>query len=191
MRTKALLALVVFGCAPADTIPSAPNHPANPQAPIAAEPSPAEIPEPAPPKQQGGMDHSGMDHSGSPAPAGDKAAIAAAEQAAFEKARPVFEKHCAKCHSSAGAKATKKTLGHFTIDKYPFEGHHATEMADTIRKVLGVSGKKPTMPKDNPGAVHGEELDAVVAWTKAWEASHAAGIHKHEGGGANDSHGGH
>jgi mono/diheme cytochrome c family protein len=118
----------------------------------------------------------------------DKDAIAAAETAAFERARPVFEQRCATCHTSAGAKASAETLTHFSMDTYPFGGHHATTIGAEVREVLGVTGEPPTMPKDAPGSVKGDELEAIVAWSKAFEASHAAGLH-HHGDGGHGAHG--
>src|SRR5688500_16230787 len=113
-RSWIIYALLV-ACGPKDVIPAGPTHPANPEAPASqtADGAPAEV---------------------------DKGAIAAAEQAAFAKAKPVFEKHCARCHSSKGEKASKKKLDHFDMDTYPFGGHHATEIGGTIREVLGATG---------------------------------------------------
>ena len=123
-----------------------------------------------------------------PSPSAAPPDLAAAEQAAYERARPVFEKYCARCHASAGAKSTEKTLGHFSIDRYPFGGHHAATAGATVREVLGVGGKAATMPKDDPGAVKGAELDAVVEWSKAFDASHAAGLHHHGDEGEEHEH---
>ena len=115
-----------------------------------------------------------------------KAELLAAEQAAYEKARPVFEKWCAKCHQTGGAKATAKKLGHFDMTTYPFKGHHEMEIGAEIREVLGIDGGKPTMPMDRKGAVQGEELALIEQWSRAFDASHAAGAHEGHGG-----HGGH
>ena len=161
MKTPGLFMMFsLFGaaCAPRDVIPSAPNHPANPAAPVAAP--------------QAGPDEA-------PAPT---SAIAAAEKAAYERARPVFERYCAACHSTAGTKEAKtKALPHFSIDGYPFGGHHAGEAGENVREVLGVTGEKPTMPADRPGAVEGAELEAVVEWSKAFDRAHAAGLHQQGG----------
>ena len=118
----------------------------------------------------------------------EKAAIAAAETAAYERAKPIFARYCSKCHSSTGKKATKKRLAHFSIDTYPFGGHHAEEVGATIREVLGVAGEKPTMPKDAPGRVKGAELEAIVEWSQAFDKAHAAGLHDH---GEHKGHGDH
>src|SRR5262245_46076406 len=64
--------------------------------------------------------------------------IAAQEKAAYEKAKPVFERNCARCHSKTGAKATEKKLDHFSIDSYPFGGHHAATAGKSVREALGV-----------------------------------------------------
>lgn len=97
-----------------------------------------------------------------------------AEQAAFDKAKPVFVKYCASCHTKGGAKATAKKLDHFDMTVYPFGGHHAGTMAATIRKVLGIGGRKPSMPADRKGAVKGDELALIAAWADAFDAAHKA-----------------
>ena len=113
-----------------------------------------------------------------------KAELLAAETAAFEKAKPVFDKWCAKCHSQGNRLATQKKLDHFDMTKYPFGGHHAMEVSKAIRKALGIGGGKPTMPFDKKGAVQGEELAAIAAWADAFDASHAGGAHEgHDTGG--------
>lgn len=106
-----------------------------------------------------------------------KADLVAAESAAYLAARPVFTTYCAACHQQGGKKATAKKLGHFDMTGYPFGGHHAAEIASAIREVLGVGGGKPTMPKDKPGAVRGDEFALIVAWAAAWDAAEAASAH--------------
>jgi hypothetical protein len=112
-----------------------------------------------------------------PAAADSKADLLASETAAWATTRPVLEKACATCHTSAGKKATKKKLGHFSFDSYPPSGHHTSTIGFTIRDVLGLSGKKPTMPYDKPGSVQGDDLAKIKAWTDAWEAAEKAGAH--------------
>jgi mono/diheme cytochrome c family protein len=107
----------------------------------------------------------------------DHAALLAREVAAWKAAQPVFTASCATCHSKDGKKATKKKLDHFTLDSYPPGGHHTATIGFTIRDVLGISGKKPTMPYNKPGAVQGDDLAAIKAWTDAWEAAEKAGAH--------------
>lgn len=115
--------------------------------------------------------------------------LLAAEKAAYERAKPVFEIHCARCHTSSGDhKQKKKALPHFSMDSYPFGGHHMAEMPETIRDVLGQAGDEASMPADNPGAVEGEELALILAWVDAFERSHKAGLHSHED---HHDHGGH
>ena len=120
-----------------------------------------------------------------PDPATIKAGLLAGELAAFENAKPVFEKYCAKCHSKDGAKQSATKREHFEMTKYPFGGHHAMDVHNEIRKVLGVTGKKPTMPSDKPGVVKGEELELIKAWADAFDASHKGGAHE-----GHDAHGG-
>jgi hypothetical protein len=123
-----------------------------------------------------------------PDPAKVKAELLALETAAFEKAKPVFEKSCAKCHSKGAKLATAKKLGHFDMTTYPFGGHHAMEISGAIRKSLGIDGSKPTMPFDKKGSVKGDELALIAAWADAFDASHKGGAHEGHG---DHGHGGH
>ena len=70
------------------------------------------------------------------------------------------------------------------MDTYPFGGHHAGDMADTIRKVLGATGQRATMPADRPGVVRGAELATILKWADAFEGSRASSRstpkHEHE-----------
>lgn len=112
-----------------------------------------------------------------PDPAQVKADLLATETTAFTAARPVLEKYCAGCHQRGGKKASAKKLAHFDLTAYPIRGHHAGEAGTTVREVLGVGGGKPTMPYGNAGVVKGDELALIVAWTEAFDASHAGGAH--------------
>ena len=114
----------------------------------------------------------------SPDPATLNAEFLAAEKAAFEKAKPVFDKFCAKCHAKSGSKWSQKKGDHFDMTTYPFGGHHAMEISSEIRKSLGMTGKKPTMPADNKGAVKGDDLVLIAAWADAFDKAHAAGAHE-------------
>jgi mono/diheme cytochrome c family protein len=96
------------------------------------------------------------------------------EIAAFQKAKPAFERHCFRCHTSAGKKSKPKALAHISMDAYPFGGHHADESGAVVRNVLGAGGGKPTMPSDDPGAVTGEDLARILAWADASERAHPA-----------------
>jgi hypothetical protein len=119
-----------------------------------------------------------------PDPAQVKADLLAAEQSAFELARPIFEKHCARCHSKASKKAKKKTLAHFDMTSYPFTGHHADEITGEIREVLAIGGGKATMPYDKPGSVMGSELELIADWAEAYDKAQAGGAHEGEAAGA-------
>lgn len=91
------------------------------------------------------------------------------EQEAYERAKPIFEKYCARCHTKQSAKRT--ALKHFAMDSYPFDGHHTDNMPSTIRKVLGVSGSRATMPRDKPGIIQGNELRLILDWADAVEGA--------------------
>ena len=114
--------------------------------------------------------------SAEPAPA--KTDLVAAETAAYERAKPVFDKWCAKCHSKTGTKSSISKREHFDMTTYPFGGHHAAQIGGEVRKALGVTGKKPTMPADRKGAVKGAELALIKAWADAFDASHKGGAHR-------------
>jgi hypothetical protein len=113
------------------------------------------------------------------------AKLEADESAAYERAKPVFAKHCARCHTDGGREASQSARRHFDMDEYPFGGHHAAEIPKYLRRVLGADGRKPTMPRDEPGAVRGTELELVLAWAEAFELTHrsepqhAADPHQH------------
>ena len=106
-----------------------------------------------------------------------KDALLASERAAFEKAKPTFEKFCAGCHAQGAKQASAKKLEHFDMTSYPFGGHHVGTLGPTIRKVLAIGGGKATMPKAKPGSVSGDDLAAIAAWAKAWDEAQAAGAH--------------
>lgn len=113
-----------------------------------------------------------------PDPAQMKAQLLAAETAAFEEARSVFETHCARCHKEGGKQATGKKREHFDMTTYPFGGHHADAIGAEIRKSLGMNGDKPRMPLDKKGSVQGNELALIRAWADAFDKAHAAGAHE-------------
>ena len=106
-----------------------------------------------------------------------KAELLAAEMAAYEKAKPVFEKFCARCHAQGNRGANKKKLEHFDMTKYPFTGEHPKKMSSEVREVLGIGGGKVTMPPDKKGAVKGDDLAAIAAWADAFDAAQAGGAH--------------
>jgi hypothetical protein len=112
-----------------------------------------------------------------------------AEADAFAKAKPVFDEFCSACHLQGERNATQKKLDAFDMTSYPFTGEHAGEMAAEIREVLGIGGGKATMPKNKPGAVQGEDLEAIAAWADTFDASHEGGAH--EGIPGHEHHGTH
>jgi mono/diheme cytochrome c family protein len=167
IRSFALFALLAqFACgskSPAPTTAPATEQPEHHHA--AEAPPDASTSQPAPAEKP------------AEAPVDPKAELLAAETDAWNAAKPVFDQACAGCHTTAGKKASKKKLDHFNFDSYPPGGHHAATIGFTIRDVLGISGKKPTMPDDKPGSVKGDDLAKIKAWTDAWEAAEKAGAH--------------
>ncbi|NNE18386.1 MAG: hypothetical protein HKN10_07915 [Myxococcales bacterium] len=63
------------------------------------------------------------------------------------------------------------------MDGYPLGGHHSAEIAETIREVLGASGKKATMPRNDPGVVQGQDLVLILDWAQSFDRAQAAGLH--------------
>lgn len=160
--------------------PATPAEPAVPATPVAADPAkpaepakPAQPADPAPPARR--------PPPPKPDPARAKADLLAAETSAWAAAKPVLQTYCASCHTKGGRGATKKKLDHFDMTGYPVTGHHAATIGPTMRSVLGLSGKKPTMPLGKPGAVAGNELAVVKAWTSAWDAADKGGAHAPHG----------
>jgi hypothetical protein len=164
--TTFVLAAALAACGAKSAPNTTPSEPASSGTPITAdEGMPKEMPEPAEPAAP------------EPAKPDPKAELLATEMSAWEGAKPAFMQYCASCHSKAGKKATKKKLDHFALDTYPPSGHHTATIGATIRDVLGLSGKQPTMPYDKPGSVKGDELAAMAAWAEAWEAADKGGAH--------------
>lgn len=117
-----------------------------------------------------------------------KTDLAAAETAAYERAKPVFEKYCSKCHAKGGKNAKPKSLEHLDMTSYPFGGHHAAEIGAEVRKVLGIGGGKATMPMDDPGSVKGDDLALIAAWADAYDKAHEGGAHAGRGHGGHHHH---
>ena len=110
----------------------------------------------------------------------DASDVMVMERAAYERAKPVFDKYCADCHTTEKAQdPDDEALEHFNMDSYPFGGHHAHEIGEEIREVLGAEGDEPTMPMGDPGAVQGEELDLVLAWADAFDNAHGGDAEAH------------
>ena len=168
----ALLATAITGCGDKPPAGRGAADPGDPAAPEAPEPPP------------------GPGAAGEP---GDAEALAAAERRAFEAARPAFETHCFRSHTRGGAKSQPKALEHVAMDGYPFAGAHTADLGVRIREVLGAGGGEATMPKDDPGAVRGAELERIVEWTVAYDRAHQAGAghHGEHQEGADQGDGGH
>jgi hypothetical protein len=94
------------------------------------------------------------------------------EQAAYERARPVFQKYCVGCHTPSDGLADRRGIAHLDMSSYPFGGHHAAMAGAAVREVLGAAGKPATMPKNAPGTVQGDDLRLVLAWADAFDAAH-------------------
>lgn len=171
MKTSLCFVIVVAACGGPST-PAAVSSPASAAGPVrqpVSRSAPTLAPEsdvvsPPPPPRE-------------PDPAEVSATLLGNELAAFEAAKPVFDKYCGSCHTQR-PKAKKKTLGHFDMTTYPFGGHHAMAISREIREVLAIGGGKPTMPRGKPGVVKGQELALIAAWADAFDEAHAGGVHE-------------
>ena len=139
---------------PTDNMANAATPPAQPAEPAEPATPPADPTPPQPDPKQVAME---------------------TELAAFENAKPTFEKFCSGCHLQGKRGATKKALAELDITAYPFTGEHAN--GPDIRKSLGIGGGKAKMPKNKPGSVKGDDLAKITAWLDAWDAAEAAGAH--------------
>ena len=177
MKT-AILAMFVLAACSGGSGSSKPTAPVNPD--------PVPMTEPAHDHADGGHDHPTQPTKPDPDPAKDlakvKAELLAAETAAYEKAKPVFEANCARCHTKSGKMTGEKKRDHFDMTTYPFSGHHAMELGKQIRKSLGIDGSKPTMPFDKKGSVKGDDLKLIASWADAFDAAHAGGAHQEHAG---------
>jgi len=132
-------------------------------------------PPPAKPIAEAPVSDAGADQGTSAAAPPDGPAFqidyAEAERVAFLRAKPVFVKHCARCHTKT-RKATRDSLDSFDMQTYPFGGKHKKIIGNTIRDVLGQSGVPATMPKDKKRSVVGDDLALILAWSDAWARAH-------------------
>jgi mono/diheme cytochrome c family protein len=167
-----LFTVAVAACGSKPSTPK--TTPGEPTSTTMAGSGSAEAPKPTVPEQPA---QPPIEPAKEPPKPDPKAELLAAETAAWETAKPSFTRYCATCHTKDGKKAAKKKLDHFAMDTYPLGGHHTATIGFTIRDVLGISGKKATMPYDKPGSVTGDDLAAIKAWTDAWEAADKGGAH--------------
>lgn len=113
-----------------------------------------------------------VDAGVTPVPVASQAELDAAERAAFDRAKPVFDRYCIACHTKRGKQKTQKRLDAIDFTKYPPAGRYAKIVGGAVRDVLGQSGVPATMPFDRKGAVVGDELAVVMAWVDAWARAH-------------------
>lgn len=173
----AVIALMACGSKAPPPTTQAPDEP--PAAVVASEPSPTPAATTSPdPATTAPEVHP---EPATPDPSQVKQELLAAEMSAYEQAKPVFDKFCASCHSKGGPGAKKGTLAHFETTSYPFQGHHIDDLGASVRKTLGVGGKKATMPRNKPGSVQGEDLALILKWADAFDASHSGGAHEGKG----------
>jgi hypothetical protein len=168
MKSMLAFVLAVAACGGGSKPP--PQEPA-PQDPVPMDPVAKPDETPVPPPEEVKPEEPKPD---------PKVELLAAETAAYDKAKPVFDKWCSKCHAEGGKNANAKKRKELDVTNYPFTGAHAN--AKDIRKTLGIGGGKATMPADKKGAVKGDELALIATWADAWDASHAGGAHEGHAG---------
>lgn len=145
-------------------------------APVEPEPAPEPVatsPTEPPPPEPGKVEEAKEE----PPPMDPKVELLAGETAAYDGAKPAFEKWCKGCHMKGEKNATEKKLKHFDISAYPFTGEHAATIGTEVATSLGLTGKKATMPKNKPGSVAKEDLELIKKWIEAWDASEKGGAH--------------
>ena len=176
LQSLACMLTLLLGCGALAVPESTASARANDEAASAPQPqsSASEV-------SKGNVGDSDGTDNGEAVPSQGAATPAEAEARAYASAKPVFEKYCFSCHTTTSRSAKKKALKHLVMDTYPFGGHHADGLGDTILEVLGQTGKKATMPKGKLGAVKGKDLELIVAWAGARErAHHNENKHKHK-----------
>ncbi len=177
-RSIFVASLVIAAACGGGSAKPAPTTPIADPIPMAETPT-----EPAPQQPAAPTAPAVPEQPAAPDPAKVKADLLAAEMTAYENVKPLVGQYCASCHTKGQKGAKPKTLEHFETTTYPFGGHHAMEVGKNVRKVLGIDGSKPTMPKNKPGTVKGDERALFAAWADAFDASHAGGAHEGHGGG--------
>lgn len=176
--TIVLVATALAACGSKSSTPSTTPDPQQPLPPESGSGSSAvATPDPTPSEPMTPPEPAKPAEPAKPDPGTVKADLLAAETAAWDKAKPAFDKSCSSCHTKTGKKSSKKKLDHMDMTTYPLGGHHTGTIGFTIRDVLGISGKKATMPFDKPGSVKGDDLAVIKAWTDAWESADKAGAH--------------
>lgn len=139
--------------------------------------------------------------AGAPPSAAPSASVALpeAELAAYRAAAPVFERYCLACHRPGTNSMSVITSNTLDLGTYPFTGSSSNEAGFLIAAALGApladldardeaplslarqhigAGRPPKarMPKDQPGAVQGDDLERILAWARAWRATRRAGL---------------
>jgi hypothetical protein len=95
------------------------------------------------------------------------------EVAAYLRARSAFERHCFRCHTAKDG-GGKKALERLDMGRYPFAGRRASDAGRAVRRTLGASGSKATMPQDDPQVVVGEDLAIILKWADVFDAIRGA-----------------
>ncbi len=150
------------GAAPTREVVFAPASSGSARAPVAATPSPHEDPRPAssdPPDAEPA--HVASSSTGAPRVEG--------ELAAYERARPVFERECKRCHASGTRLTSTAAMGGVDMSRYPFGGGTPTEVARRIGVSIGLFGRGATMPPTRLPGLRGEDAALVAAWIAAVE----------------------
>jgi hypothetical protein len=88
------------------------------------------------------------------------------ERTAFEAARPTFVRYCVRCHASGTKKVKRSTLDRLDMTRYPFTSR-SSDVAATVRTVVGVGGGTPSMPLVGRGCLEDRELEAIATWADA------------------------
>jgi mono/diheme cytochrome c family protein len=115
------------------------------------------------------------------------ASVPLVEVEAYVRARSAFERNCFRCHTASGDEAMKKGMEKLDMGRYPFGGKRATTAGPAVRRSIGVSGTRATMPKDDPGSLTGPDLAIILRWADTFEAARGIKDRQSGSGGASGS----
>jgi mono/diheme cytochrome c family protein len=113
--------------------------------------------------------------------------VALVEVEAYVRARSVFEQHCFRCHTASGDETIKKGVEKLDMSRYPFGGKRGATASLAVRKALGASGVRATMPKDDPGSLNNLDLAMILRWADTFDAARGIKDRPSGSGGASGS----
>jgi mono/diheme cytochrome c family protein len=158
--------VMVAGCAPPpESPPSGPSSLAENAQQTAVQKATA-----GPPKRATESTVSRAEHA-RPAPVAGPGGYeaSASELAAYERAKPVFERHCTACHRDGTRLTSGEAMRKVDMNGYPFGGAPRAAMTRTV--MASLTGGGPTMPPFRRQPLTAEEVALIRAWAAATDAA--------------------